>query len=93
MEVSSFEKENALVVLRRNGPALAAAVFHFGDAPATLPLSLPVGRWGKVLDSSDARWGGPGGAAPERPDPGGGIVCALQPHSFILLSKSGKENR
>ena len=93
MEVSSFEKENALVVLRRNGPAQAAAVFHFGDAPATLPLSLPVGRWGKVLDSSDARWGGPGGAAPERPDPGGGTVCALRPHSFLLLTKSGKENR
>ncbi|HLO09782.1 MAG TPA: malto-oligosyltrehalose trehalohydrolase, partial [Desulfobacteria bacterium] len=93
MEVSSFEKENALVVLRRNGPAQAAAVFHFGDTPATLTLSLPVGRWGKVLDSSDARWGGPGGEAPERPDPGGGIVCALRPHSFLLLSKPGKESR
>ncbi|HEU4950077.1 MAG TPA: malto-oligosyltrehalose trehalohydrolase [Candidatus Deferrimicrobiaceae bacterium] len=93
MEVSSFEKENALVVLRRNGPAQAAAVFHFGDAPATLPLSLPVGRWGKVLDSSDARWGGPGGADPERQDPDEGIVCALRPHSFLLLTNSGKENR
>ena len=57
------------------------------------PLSLPGGPWEKVLDSSDARWGGPGGAAPERPDPGRGIVCALRPHSFILLSKPGKENR
>ena len=93
MEVSSFEKENALVVLRRNGPALAAAVFHFGDAPATLPLSLPVGRWGKVLDSSDARWGGPGGAAPERPDPRAGSVLAVRPRSFILLSIPNKENR
>lgn len=93
MEVVPFEKENALVVLRRNGPAQAAAVFHFGDSPATLPLSLPVGRWGKVLDSSDARWGGPGGAAPQRPNPGGRIVCALRPHSFLLLTNSGKENR
>ena len=93
MEVTSFEKENALVVLRRNGPARAAAVFHFGDAPATLPVSLPAGRWEKVLDSSDARWGGPGGAAPERPDPGGAIICALRPRSFLLFSNSGKENR
>jgi len=92
MEVSSFEMENALVVLRRNGPAQAAAVFHFGDAPATLPCPS-VGRWGKVLDSSDARWGGPGGAAPERPDRAGGSFGALRPHSFLLLTKSGKENR
>jgi len=42
MEVIPFEKETALVVLRRSGNAQAAAVFHFGDAPATLPLSLPV---------------------------------------------------
>ena len=93
MEVTPFEKENALVVLRRHGPAQAAAVFHFGDAPAALPLFLPGGPWEKVLDSSDTRWGGPGGAAPERPSPGGGIVCAVRPHSFILLSKIGKEKR
>lgn len=93
MEVSSFEKENALVVLRRSEPAQAAAVFHFGDIPAVLPLPLPGEGWEKVLDSADARWGGPGGAAPQRPDPGGGIVCVLRPHSFLLLTKSGKENR
>jgi maltooligosyltrehalose trehalohydrolase len=92
MEVVPFEKECALFVLRRDGPARTAAVFHFGNVPASLPLPLPGGRWEKVLDSADVRWGGPGGAAPERTDPGG-IVCALQPRSFILLSKSGKENR
>jgi maltooligosyltrehalose trehalohydrolase len=93
MEVVPFEKECALFILRRDGSARTAAVFHFGNVPASLPLPLPGGRWEKVLDSADVRWGGPGGAAPERPDPGGGIVCALRPNSFILLSNSGKENR
>ncbi|HBO70744.1 MAG TPA: malto-oligosyltrehalose trehalohydrolase [Deltaproteobacteria bacterium] len=93
MEVALFEKERALFILRRDGSARTAAVFHFGDVPAVLPLPLPGEGWEKVLDSADARWGGPGGAAPQRPDPGGGIVCALRPHSFLLLTKSGKENR
>ena len=93
MEVVPFEKERALFILRRDGSARTAAVFHFGDVPAYLPLPLPGERWEKVLDSADVRWGGPGGAAPERPDPCGGIVCALRPNSFILLSNSGKENR
>jgi maltooligosyltrehalose trehalohydrolase len=93
MEVVPFEKERALFILRRDGSARTAAVFHFGDVPAYLPLPLPGEGWEKVLDSADVRWGGPGGAAPERPDPCGGIVCALRPNSFILLSNSGKENR
>jgi maltooligosyltrehalose trehalohydrolase len=93
MEVTPFEEERALFILRRDGSARTAVVFHFGDVPAYLPLPLPGEGWEKVLDSADVRWGGPGGAAPERPDPGGGIVCALRPNSFILLSNSGKENR
>jgi hypothetical protein len=91
MEVTVFEKENALVVLRRNGPARAAAVFHFGDAPAT--LRLPDGPWKKILDSSDSRWGGPGGSAAERPDPRAGNVLPVRPKSFILLLFPGKETR
>ena len=93
MEATPFEEESALFILRRDGSAQTAAVFHFGNVPATLPLPLPGGHWKKVLDSADVRWGGPGGAAPERPDPLGGVVCALRPDSFILFSNSGEENR
>jgi hypothetical protein len=93
MEVSSFGKENALVVLRRNGSAQTAAVFHFADVQATLPLSLPGGPWEKVLDSSDARWGGPGGASPEMPGTATGIALAMHPKSFILLSNREKGTR
>ena len=93
MEVAAFEKENALLVLRRNGPARVAAVFHFGEGPATLPLSLPEGPWETVLDSSDARWGGPGGAVTVRTDPGTGNALALRPRSFLLLATRRREGR
>ncbi len=93
MEVVPFGKERALAILRRDGSARTAAVFHFGDVPAYLALPLPGEGWEKVLDSADVRWGGPGGAAPERPVPGGELVCPLRPYSFILLSNSGKGNR
>jgi maltooligosyltrehalose trehalohydrolase len=93
MKVTPFEREKALVVLRRNGSAQTAAVFHFGDAQATLPLSLPGGPWEKVLDSSDARWGGPGGAAPEMPDKATDTALSLRPKSFLLLRKKETEAR
>ncbi len=93
MEVVPFEKERALSILRRDGSARSAAVFHFGDVPASLPLPLPGGLWEKVLDSADIRWGGPGGTAPVRPEATGAIVCALRPKSFLLLSNSGREKR
>jgi maltooligosyltrehalose trehalohydrolase len=93
MKVTPFEVEKALVVLRRNGSAQTAVVFHFGDTQATLPLSLPGGPWEKVLDSSDARWGGPGGAAPEMPDTAADIALRILPKSFILLLKKEKGTR
>jgi len=93
MEVSSFETEHALVVLRRNGSAQTAAVFHFGDVQGTLPLSLPGGPWEKVLDSSDARWGGPGGAPPEMPNTATDTALPMHPKSFILLSNREKGTR
>jgi maltooligosyltrehalose trehalohydrolase len=86
MEATAYEGEGALVVLRRRGPAqAAAAVFHFGEAQAV--LSLPGGPWEKILDSSDTRWGGPGGAAPEMPDTGTDTALPIRPKSFILLSQ------
>jgi maltooligosyltrehalose trehalohydrolase len=93
MEVVPFEKERALFILRRDGSARTAAVFHFGDVPAYLPLPLPGEGWEKVLDSADVRWGGPGGEAPERQDPRAESVLAVRPRSFILLSTPDKENR
>ncbi len=92
-EAVPFEREKALLVLRENGGARAAAVFHFGDSPAELRLPLPGKRWRKALDSSGARWGGSGEAAPGTIDPAGGCALTVNPRSFILLLEDEEENR
>ena len=89
-EVIRFDEEKALVVLRRYGGRHAAAAFHFGETKATLPLSLPGGPWEKVLDSSDVRWGGPGGAAPETVDTATDAALPMHPKSFLLLLEKEK---
>jgi len=90
MEAIRFDEQNALVVLRGHGTGYAASAFHFGDTPTTLRLSLPGGPWEKVLDSSDARWGGPGGAAPDISETASDAVLPMHPKSFILLLKKEK---
>jgi maltooligosyltrehalose trehalohydrolase len=92
MEVTPFEEERALVVRRWNGAAQCVAFFHFGDVPATLPLSLPPGEWDKVLDSGDRRWGGDGEGGPETVHSPAAPPLSLRPRSFLLYAKRGEEN-
>jgi maltooligosyltrehalose trehalohydrolase len=88
MEVIPFEREKVLFVRRWNGDREAAAAFHFGDAPAAVPLPLPPGRWRRRLDSSDRRWDGGGSAVPEEIAPEGSAVVVLSPNSFALFTKT-----
>ena len=88
MEVSVLEKEKVLLVRRWNGSAQAAAVGHFGGAEASVELSLPAGKWEKLLDSSDQRWGGRGHEAANLSDPKGEFSLSLNPKAFVLLSKA-----
>lgn len=90
-EAVPFERDKALLVLRVNGGNRAAALFHFGDSPAELSLPLPGKRWATALDSSDERWGGPGGAAPRAIDAAAGRAVPVRPRSFILLLEDGRE--
>jgi len=90
-ETVPFERDKALLILRDNPGARAAALFHFGDSPAELSLPLPGKRWAKTLDSSDERWGGPGGAAPRAIDAAAGRAVPVQPRSFLLLLEDGRE--
>jgi maltooligosyltrehalose trehalohydrolase len=50
-----------LVVLRTDGAgATALAMLNFAPEARTVPLRLPPGRWRRVLDSGEERFGGPG---------------------------------
>jgi len=65
IEAMPFEKENALLLRRWSECDQIFAIINFGQDSARLPLSLPKGRWTKVLNSRDRRWFGPGSSLPE----------------------------
>jgi len=88
MEVMAFEGEKVLFVRRWKGTGQTAAFFHFGSAPVSLALPLPPGRWEKLVDSTEDRWGGTGSPLPESIRSHGGAALSLNPRSFVLFSKT-----
>jgi maltooligosyltrehalose trehalohydrolase len=85
LEAIPLEKEKCLCVLRGSGADRAAAVYHFGDSVISAAVPLPAGRWVKILDSSDRRWGGQGSNATGTFLSRGAVAVSLCPWSFVLL--------
>jgi maltooligosyltrehalose trehalohydrolase len=88
MEVMAFESEKVLYVRRWKGAGQTAVFFHFGSAPVSLALPLPPGRWEKLVDSTEERWGGTGNPLPESLRSHGSVSLPLTPKSFFLFSKT-----
>jgi hypothetical protein len=88
MEVTARETEKVLFVRRWRGSGQTATVFHFGSGPVSLSLPFSPGRWERLVDSSDGRWGGPGSPAPESLRSHGTATLSLNPLSFALFSKA-----
>lgn len=78
---------DVLVVRRWHEEEEVAAVFHFGRGAAQALLPLRSGRWGKLLDSSDNRWGGPGGTVPGTLVSDNGLCVDLSPLSVLVLAQ------
>lgn len=78
LEATVHDAERVLLLRRWSSADEVLIVLHFGDRPAG--LELPPGAWRKLIDSADARWGGPGGA-----DSVDELV--LQPWQAIALHK------
>ena len=91
MEVFVGEAANVLLVRRWHGAAQTAAASHFGESAASVLLPIPAGDWGKLLDSSDSRWDGPGSGVPETVRSEGRVVLALGPRAFVLLARKRNE--
>lgn len=89
MEVIEPEPDRVLCVRRWKDGDETFAVYHFGEAPTSARLPLPAGRWRAVLDSADARWGGPGASLPDRVESTGELRCTLAPWSLALLRRAG----
>ena len=88
MEVTAFENEKVLSLRRWRGMGQTAAFFHFGSAPVSLLLSLPPGRWDRLVDSSERQWGGVGSTASETLYSHGSVTLSLAPKSFVLFSRA-----
>jgi maltooligosyltrehalose trehalohydrolase len=57
--------ERTLLLHRRGaGGAAAFAVLHFGHDSRRLRLRIPPGPWRRLVDSAEARFGGPGANSP-----------------------------
>ncbi len=88
MEVTGYENQKVLFIRRWSRDNEIFAVFHFQDAEISLPLSVPVGRWIKMLDSSDERWQGSGSFIPDKVRSKGEVTLRLGPKMFSLFRRA-----
>lgn len=82
-----------VVVVRRRGEGgEALLVLSFAADARSLTLELAPGAYARRLDSSEARWGGPGCAAPAalQPDPAGRASLTLPPRSCALYLRGAR---
>jgi len=89
-EVIAFEKEGFLLVRRWVDNDEAAALYYFSQEAGRIELPLPRGRWGKLLDSSEERWLGPGSQAGDTVESSGALALT-RPGPGVLLWTREKE--
>jgi maltooligosyltrehalose trehalohydrolase len=87
MEVSDYERERVLIIRRWSAVDEVAVIFHFSEAPASISISLPEGRWTKRLDSANERWQGLGSNVPPEFVSDEETALSLSPHAFVLFIK------
>jgi maltooligosyltrehalose trehalohydrolase len=87
LEATPLEREEALVVRRRAGDDEVALVLRFARAPAALAVPLPSGRWRRLLDTEEARFGGAGPSCPEAAGSDGALALAPAARSAVLLAR------
>ncbi|HEY1187135.1 MAG TPA: malto-oligosyltrehalose trehalohydrolase [Gemmata sp.] len=86
LRVTPFPEHRVLVVERWDGDSETLLVLNFSDRPAEVVVKIRAGVWDRVLDSADARWGGPGARAPGELTGNGGTRVALAPHSVAAYA-------
>jgi maltooligosyltrehalose trehalohydrolase len=85
MEVLGYEEDQVLFLRRWSGNSEVFAVFSFADAEATMVVSIPDGRWRKLLDSADERWQGKGTSIPDMLHSEQEAALTLGPMSLALF--------
>ena len=91
LEVTADEGQGVLVVRRWSEGDEALAVFHTGDAGASVDLPRGGSGWRKRIDSAEERWGGSGSPVPDLIDERSEGELQMKPHSFVLFTKERTE--
>jgi maltooligosyltrehalose trehalohydrolase len=87
-EITEWEDHKVLMVRRWLEQNEVIQIMNFGSSAAELTFSFPPGQWNKCLDSLDARWRGPGGAAPEIIKSSGKVGLAAQAYAFWVFARA-----
>ncbi len=91
LEVVGFDTQNVLLLRRWTDDNEAVAIFNLSRVKGKVNVSLPQGRWRKILDSAEERWDGPGSQNPDSIASNDATVLTLSPSSFGLYMRA-KEN-
>jgi len=86
--VRTREAEQVVMLEIWDGEERVCAVFALAEADTGLEVPLLPGRWRKLLDSEDVRWGGQGSRVPETVDSDGEVRLLLGPRSLVLLARA-----
>jgi maltooligosyltrehalose trehalohydrolase len=91
-EVTEWEETKVLTVRRWHGRDEVIQLMNFSSSAVNRTIAFPTGFWVKCLDSLEARWGGPGGTAPEKFNSNGELTWSLPPHAFWVFTRfDGRE--
>ena len=87
MNVIGYENERILFVQRWHEADQAIIIVSFGAAETSMALSIPAGKWRKLLDSAEETWRGGGSFVPEELDSTGAVTLTLSPQSVVVLNR------
>jgi maltooligosyltrehalose trehalohydrolase len=65
-QVSAGEEEKLVLVERREGDSRVVCLFNFNEREVKARFPCTGEMWGKLLDSSDFAWSGPGAVLTEK---------------------------
>lgn len=87
-EVLGFDNQRVILLRRWSGVETVMAILNFNTAPLSSTLRTAPGKWHKLLDSSDARWDGPGSSLPADFDASDSLELHLPPTSAVLYGRA-----
>ena len=87
LEVRTLAPERAIALRRGTPPREVLIVFSFGTEPVDVELVAAPGKWRRILDSEDERWGGSGTITDDPLVSDGRLRLALAPLAVTALER------